>query len=59
MFFQVAGVGEPLGAQRALVGSLPGVDVLVDLQVPELGEPFAADGAAKRFLSSVSPEVGF
>lgn len=59
VFFQVAGVREPLGTERALVRSLPSVDVLVDLQVPELGEFFATDGTAIRPLSSVSPEVGF
>lgn len=58
VFFQVAGVREPLGAEGALVRSLPSVDVLVDLQVPELGELFAADAAAVRSLSCVSPEVG-
>lgn len=59
MFFQIARVREPLGAERALVRSLPGVDVLVDLQVPELGEFFATDAAAVWPLSRVSPEVGF
>lgn len=59
VFFQVAGVREPLRAEGALVRSLPSVNVLVDLQVPELGEFFATDGAAIRPLPSVSPEVGF
>lgn len=58
VFLQVAWVREPLSAQRALVRPLPGVDVLVDLQVPELGELFAADSAAIGSLSSVSSEVG-
>lgn len=59
VFFQVAGVRKPFGAERALVRSLPGVDVPVDLQVPELGEFFATNAAAIRPLSCVSPEVGF
>lgn len=59
VFFQVARVREPLGAERALVRSLPSVDVPVDLQVPELGKFFATDAAAIRPLSCVSPEVGF
>lgn len=58
VFFQVAGVREPLGAEQALVRSLPGMDVLVDLQIPELGEFFSTNAAAVRPLSCVSPEVG-
>lgn len=58
VLLQVAGVGEPLGAQRTLVRTLSGVDVLVDLQVPELGELLAADVAAVGSLSGVGPEVG-
>lgn len=59
VFLQVAGVREPLRAEGALIRSLPSVDVLMDLQVPELGELFATDGAAIGSLSSVGPEVGF
>lgn len=59
VFFQVARVREPLGAERALVRPLTGVDVPVDLQVPELGEFFTTDAAAVRPLSCVSPKVGF
>ena len=59
MFFQVAGVREPLRAEQALVRSFTSVDVSVDLQVPELGEFFATDVAAIWPLSSVSPQVGF
>lgn len=58
VFLQVAWVREPLSAQQALVRPLPSVDVLVDLQVPELGELFATDSAAVGSLSSVSSEVG-
>lgn len=59
VFFQVAGVRKPLWAERAHIRSLPGVDVAMDLQVPELGEFFATDATAIWPLTSVSPEVGF
>lgn len=58
VFFQVAGVRKPLGTEWALVWSLSSVYVLVDLQVPELGEFFATDATTVRSLSRVSPEVG-
>ena len=59
VFFQVAGIREPLWAESALIWSLPSVDVLVNLQVPELGELFATYTAAVWSLSCVSPQVGF
>lgn len=59
VFFQVAGVRKPLGAERARIRSLSSVDVAMDLQVPELGEFFATDATAVWPLTSVSPEVGF
>lgn len=59
VFFQIAGVRKPLGTEWALVWSLSSVYVLVDLQVPELGEFFATDATTVRSLSRVSPEVGF
>lgn len=55
VFFEVAGVSEALGAERAGVRTFSGVDVPVDLQVPELGELLPADAAAVRTLPGVSP----
>lgn len=58
MFFEVAGVGELLGAEDALVRPLSRVDVLVDLHVPKLGEHFPADVTGEGFLPGVRPQMG-
>lgn len=58
VFSQVAGVREFLRTQLTLVRSRSGVDVPVDLKVPELAELLAADVAAVRSLPCVSPQVG-
>lgn len=58
MLFEVAGVGEAVGTVWTLVGSLPSVDVLVNLEVPELGEGLPAGGAAEGPLAGVGPQVG-
>lgn len=47
-----------LVAMGTLVGSLPGVEALVEFQVHKLGELGRAHLALVRFLSRVKPQVG-
>lgn len=57
VLLQVAGIREPVRAECTAIRSLSGVDVPVDLQVPELGELLSTDRAAERLLAGVRPQV--
>jgi len=56
---EAAEVNVALVAVDAFVGTLPGVETLVQLQVHKLGEFGWAQLALVRLLSRVEPQVGF
>lgn len=58
VLLEVAWVRKCVWAVGTLVGSLPSVNVLVDLEIPVLGEGFPTGRAAKWPLSCVGPQVG-
>lgn len=58
VLLEVARVRKGVRAVGTLVRSLPSVDVLVDLEVPVLGEGLPTGRAAKGPLTCVGPQVG-
>lgn len=58
MHLEAAEMDVALVAMGTLVGSLPGVEALVEFQVHKLGELGRAHLALVRFLSRVKPQVG-